>query len=53
MSTIFTEECLAIRARPLNRREQETIATAKCKQLLLGAGAKALLANHLAAIPFG
>ena len=47
MGTIFAQECLAIRARPFDCGEQETVATPLCEQLLLGAGAKALLANHL------
>src|SRR6185369_15519014 len=50
MSTIFTEEGLATRARPLNSRKQETIAAAECKELLLGTGAKTLLADNLAAV---
>src|ERR1044072_5614163 len=52
MSTIFTEEGLAIRTRPLDGCEQEAVSPAECKELLLCAGAKTLLANYLATITF-
>ena len=52
MSTIFAEEGFAIRTRPLNSCEQETVAAAECKELLFGAGPETLLADYLTTISF-